>query len=230
MLTYKVSARVESGGKFGEVNEIPSFSPAHHRACRGSDRVAGCKGRRPVGRSHQWRDWRGCYTDCAPLSGRRYRRSTPSLRLSVELDAIYKRTGFSDGPFGSTCCRFSDQITANQWEFPLLAKYEILGGRIRPFIDAGPVLRHMSGFKDVFMIILASGSISGTFNNTPDLSNRNSPGFAAGGGVTFRILRMRISPEFRYTRWGSGAFQIAQFGPEAVSNANQEDLLVGFTF
>jgi hypothetical protein len=41
---------------------------------------------------------------------------------------------------------------------------------------------------------------------------------------------MRISPEFRYTRWGSSAFQIADFERGGVSNLNQEDLLVGFTF
>ena len=151
------------------------------------------------------------------------------LKFSVELDAIYKRTGFSDGPFGSINFRFSDRIAANQWEFPLLAKYEILSGRVRPFIDAGPVLRHISGFRDVSVLLFDLGAISGTFNNTPDLANRNSPGFAVGGGVTFKVLHIRISPEFRYTRWGSSAFQIAQEGAP-VSNSNQEDLLVGFTF
>jgi opacity protein-like surface antigen len=151
-------------------------------------------------------------------------------KFSVELDAIYKRTGFSTGVFGSTDFRFSDQITANQWEFPLLAKYEILSGRIRPFLDAGPVLRHISGFRDVSVLYFPSGFPSGTFNNTPDLQKRNSPGFAVGGGVTFKILHVRISPEFRYTRWGSSAFQISQFQLGQVSNVNQEDLLVGFTF
>jgi hypothetical protein len=94
----------------------------------------------------------------------------------------------------------------------------------------------MSGFTDVssFIFFFPPTTTSQTYNNTPDLSHRNSPGFAVGGGVTVKVLHIRISPEFRYTRWGSSALQFAQFEgpglPSPVSNANQENILVGFTF
>ncbi len=42
----------------------------------------------------------------------------------------------------------SERTVANQWEFPLLLKYEFRGiGPVRPFVDAGPSLRHLSGFR-----------------------------------------------------------------------------------
>jgi hypothetical protein len=153
------------------------------------------------------------------------------LRFSVELDVIYKRTGFNSYFQSLDIGRFSDRVTANQWEFPLLAKYEILGGRLRPFIDAGPVLRHMSGIADKYTYLtffpFPGSSGSTTSNNSPALQHRNSPGFSVGGGVTWKILGVRISPEVRYTRWGTDTFEIEQ---STTSNPNQEDLLVGFVF
>src|SRR5690349_6500920 len=55
-------------------------------------------------------------------------------RFSIEIDALYKRLGYqfdATGPF------VSSRTVANTWEFPLLAKFEILPGPIRPFVDAG---------------------------------------------------------------------------------------------
>jgi len=151
------------------------------------------------------------------------------LRFSVELDAIYKRTGFSTYFQSTDIGRFSDRVTANQWEFPVLAKYEITGGRLRPFIDAGPVLRHLSGIADsstylTYFPVFTSGAT--TNNNTPDLQHRNSPGFVLGGGVTVKLFHLRISPEVRYTHWGTNTFNI---GPP-TSNPNQEDFMLGITF
>jgi len=158
------------------------------------------------------------------------------LRLSVEVDAIYKRTGFSTDS-GYLSYSFSNRVTANQWEFPVLAKYEITGERLRPFVDAGPVLRHISGITDFFTstyttpypIFPVSYTSSTTSNNSPYLQNRNSPGFVVGAGVTLKAFHVRISPEYRYTRWGTAAFGSSGLGL-TISNPNQQDLMVGFAF
>ncbi len=155
------------------------------------------------------------------------------LRFSVEFDAIYKRTGFSTDFESAEIGQFSDRVIANQWEFPLLAKYEIIGGPIRPFVDAGPVLRHLSGitdsstYLDYFPVFMFGSTNS---NNSPYLQNRNSPGFAVGAGVTFKVLHIRISPEVRYTRWGTNTFNVTAIASSAVSNPNQEDFMLGITF
>jgi len=41
-------------------------------------------------------------------------------------------------------------------------------------------------------------------------------------------LVLHISPEIRYTRWGSSHFNIPN--GSAISNQNQAEFLVGFTF
>lgn len=145
------------------------------------------------------------------------------FRFSVELDAIYKRTGFATP---NEILLIPDetikyQVKANQWEFPLLGKYELTGGVLRPFVDAGPVLRNLSNLQGVAIFNTLSGgaiSSSGPFL----LSNRNTAGFAVGGGVTFKLLHLRLSPEIRYTRWANQSLD--------GSANNQADVMVGFTF
>jgi hypothetical protein len=156
------------------------------------------------------------------------------FRFSVELDAIYKKTGF-DSAFHSTDIGiYTDHLTANQWEFPLLAKYELKGfGPVRPFVDAGPVLRHLTGISDTstylnYFPVVTSGT--SVFSNSQEVQNRNSPGFAVGGGVTLKWWHLRVSPEIRYTHWGNNAFRTFLAEATATSNPNQTDVLVGFTF
>ena len=51
-----------------------------------------------------------------------------------------------------------------------------------------------------------------------------------GGGVEAKILLLRVSPGFRFTRWGeatAGPAGSAQFG---LAGSNQADFLVGITF
>jgi len=155
------------------------------------------------------------------------------LRFSVELDGIYKRTGYSTFLQSLGIGSITSRVAANQWEFPVLAKYEILGGPVRPFIDAGPVLRHLSGITDssTYLSLLPStaNSIVTTTNNSPDLLHRNTPGVAVGAGITLKLSSIRISPEIRYTRWGTNTFQIGQ-SRSSTSNPNQEDVIFGITF
>jgi hypothetical protein len=128
------------------------------------------------------------------------------FHLSVEADALYRRNGFGvDGFFGSIPTGI---FSVNDWQVPILGKYQLPGvPMVHPFVDAGPVYRHVS-----------------TSNSYPP-ANANSAGFAIGGGINLRVLILRISPEIRYTHWGQTAFN-----PFPAGSNNQADFLVGFTF
>lgn len=138
------------------------------------------------------------------------------FRLSFEADALYRREGFqvtsesltiSPGEwFSTTTTNFAvEHESLNSWQFPFLAKYELRGGAIRPFIDTGVTYQHLSGIRYI---------------DTPNMA-----GFTVGGGLTMKFSFLRLSPEVRYTRWGNN-----QVSNETATARNQTDVLVGFTF
>src|SRR5215475_2134300 len=55
--------------------------------------------------------------------------------LAVEIDALYRSFSFSS-TLGNT--------SASQWEFPILLKKKLLGGPIRPYLEGGVALSHLS--------------------------------------------------------------------------------------
>ena len=132
--------------------------------------------------------------------------------LGIELDALYRplhltnTTRIAVGQ-GTT---ITLNGTANSWEFPVLAKYRFLGGPVKPYIEAGPSFRAVRRF---------------TLGN-PTLSNA---GFTAGGGIELGLLRLKVAPELRYTRWASDSNPGAVFATP-VSNVNQAEFLVGISF
>lgn len=125
------------------------------------------------------------------------------FRLSFEVDALYRQQKitwydrYGPGPLYHQ--------TFGDWQIPFLAKYELSGGLIRPFLDAGLSYRHVSGSY---------------------VYSANTAGFTIGGGATFKLLVLRVSPEFRYTRW----FSDTDLYGFATTPTNQADFLVGFTF
>jgi hypothetical protein len=131
------------------------------------------------------------------------------FHLSVEVDALYRHSGFyvigAHVPTGNA--------SVNEWQIPLLAKYEAIPlGPIRPFVDGGVAYRHLS---DSLASVVSLA-----------VQNPNNAGIAIGGGITLKILHMRLSPEVRYTHWSQVAFS----NSAVVSTNNQADFLVGFTF
>lgn len=126
--------------------------------------------------------------------------------LGVEADALYRQLDFAVVQSGDTTpFRFNDST----WEFPILAKYRFKLPVVRPYVDAGPTFRH------------AQDTLAG---NT--LSHH---GFAAGAGVDIKALVLHISPEIRYTRWGSDNI-LGDFTAPPYSNRNQVEFLVGISF
>lgn len=133
------------------------------------------------------------------------------LHFSLEVDALYRRNGFTLTATDLTGAVSTTHTAVNDWQIPILGKYEIVSGPLRPFLDAGVVYRHVPT------------SVSGLAPN-----NANSAGIAVGGGITLKALLLRLSPEIRYTHWPSPPYNNS--GLIVQSTANQVDLLVGFTF
>lgn len=132
------------------------------------------------------------------------------FRLSLEVDGLYRSSEFS--LIGGGLANLPNgTVTVSDWQIPVLGKYEVMPGPVRPFLDAGVVYRHVSG-------ALAQDFLAA--------QNPSSAGFAFGGGVGFKLGHIRLSPEVRFTHWGVTAFSNAA----VVSSNNQADFLVGITF
>ena len=59
----------------------------------------------------------------------------------------------------------------------------------------------------------------------------NHAGFVAAGGVELRASRLKIAPEFRYTRWNARYWEFyGSRGFFTGSNLNQMDVLLGVSF
>jgi len=147
------------------------------------------------------------------------------FRFSVEVDALYRRLGYQFDQFAGPGSPTSTRTVANSWEFQVLGKYAIFGGPLRPFVDAGANFRHISGVDQVRTTLSAVN-----VNVNPlEFNKDNDIGFVFGGGLEVKLGFIRITPELRYTRWGSENFR----DPVAAllrSNKNQGDFILGLTF
>jgi outer membrane protein W len=129
--------------------------------------------------------------------------------LGVELDALYHPLSY-----GGTANGSSETVTAHQFEFPLLLKYRFPAKVVRPYIAAGVAFSTLTGLKDS----VTSGSIT----------TKSPVGFVMGAGLDIHLLVIHITPELRYTHWGSAAFE----DPLALvqGSQNQAEVLLGVTF
>jgi len=140
--------------------------------------------------------------------------------FSLEVDALYRRYGFtqitsvpvapSTNPFFSPAgFNFAD-TSVSSWEFPVMLKYKMLKGPVRPYIEGGLVFSRLS------------------VTNVPELLHRSDTGITLGAGVEIHALVLRISPEIRYEGYLLRNFS----GPSDLlqSNRNQVLLMVGIGF
>jgi hypothetical protein len=122
--------------------------------------------------------------------------------LGAEFDALYRKVAYTSTlPNGS-----KPEVTASQWQFPLLGKFRLPGLILHPFIDGGVVFNKLS----------YQGGLGPT------------TGFAAGFGGELKFGKLRVGPELRYTRWGAG--KTIDLQGLLQSSQNQVDLLVGITW
>jgi len=158
-------------------------------------------------------------------------------RLSVEVDALYRRAGDRSVSCAFTSCFYS-QVRANIFEFPMLFKFRLLRrAPAAPFVAGGLAyqwVRRATGSAQNWR----TGPI--VPNEVVDYAVRrfgisnpaeNHVGGVAAAGVEFRAGRLRVAPEFRYTRWNARFWE--SYGSRGFftgSNLNQVEGLLGVTF
>ncbi|MCC6393627.1 MAG: PorT family protein [Bryobacterales bacterium] len=148
-------------------------------------------------------------------------------RFSIEMDALYQRLGFDCSSAAPPV--LSSTTRANSWEFPILGKFELLPGPIRPFLDAGVSIRNISGIHQVREVVQGATLNRVEISNPPEFNKATDVGSAFGAGIAFKAGPVRISPEFRYTRW-DGENLRDPVGALLRTNRDQGDFLLGLTF
>jgi opacity protein-like surface antigen len=153
---------------------------------------------------------------------------TVELRLpggfGIEVDALYRRFSYNGSITGAG---ITSSTSGNAWEFPILAKYRFPTPIARPFIAGGVAWDSLQGLKQDVRTGLANAGITST--DTPaELQKKTTTGFVLGFGVDVHAIFVHISPEIRYTRWGSEHFLSPNGGFH--SSQNQAEFLVGITF
>jgi len=134
------------------------------------------------------------------------------LSLRLEVDALFR-------PYHITIAGLNvpDDISAQQWSFPVLLQYQIKTPMplVHPFVEAGLSFDHLSGISAAAKSAIASGP--------GELLHQSDAGIVLGGGVDVKVPFVRVSGELRYTRATVSDF--ANF-----SNVNQAEVLVGVHF
>jgi opacity protein-like surface antigen len=126
-------------------------------------------------------------------------------RLVIEVDALYRSYDYRQ------ILPTSTSQPVSSWEFPVLGKYKLLGGPIRPYIEGGVAFSRLTNIPEVI-----------------ELNHRNNYGIVFGGGVEFHLGIVRITPEVRYNGWTLQNFS-SPLGA-LTSNRNQATVLVGIGF
>jgi hypothetical protein len=157
--------------------------------------------------------------------------------FAIEVDALYRRIGNSfvfDIPAGAmniTVPAITFEINrqrGNYWQFPVLGKYYFRSRTAawQPFIATGWSLRTVGFHEDVSATILSGTSITtATYQATSaSFHSRTDVGVGAvvATGVRFRVGKFALTPQVRYTYWGS----TAQFD----LRRNEAGVLIGISF
>ncbi len=146
---------------------------------------------------------------------------TVEIRLpasfALEADALYQRLGSSSpllvpvtaGPIapGATPTggfALSTRQRGNSWQFPLLAKYYFHStAHFQPFVAGGTSFRTIDVDTQGFNVLTyALGGPTITSIESKFRTNLGV-GAVAAAGFRYKIGRLALLPQFRYTRWGS---------------------------
>jgi Outer membrane protein beta-barrel domain len=135
-------------------------------------------------------------------------------RLSLEIGALYSSytVRYPSIPNPGTGFQIISTGETRAWDFPAALKFRLLSGPVRPFILGGVNYRRDN--TDVRGSCVSPGSpcITTSYSTSQD---RLGPVF--GAGIEWKYGRVRLAPEFRYTRLNR-------------PGANQYSLLFGISF
>jgi hypothetical protein len=147
--------------------------------------------------------------------------------LSLETGVLYHRLGRG---FDSSAFAYpANGVTLNSetWrgsalEIPFLAKYRFLTDRARwrPFLLAGPTVRRTSITTESGSSLFGNNPAGPDFRTTKTTQWNVDP--EIGAGIDFRMGRLHIEPEARYSYWGAGKTSIVR--------KNQVAFLLGARF
>ena len=154
------------------------------------------------------------------------------FHLGLEVDALYKRVGTSEFEPGPQGYQERARDRSNSWEFPILAKYRFPGKRAKPYASGGYAIRAISGsgVAEISYCCGFSSSATQTVVDPYPTSYKVSQGVVAGGGLEIKAGPLRVSPEFRYTRWNNSALSVSPLGFNAESARDQAEILVGISW
>ena len=138
--------------------------------------------------------------------------------FSVAGDALFTHVNLSTT---SSTGSASISASASSWEFPVLLRFTAGRQGIAPFVGAGVSVRHLGDFGNIGPFLTSS--------NSGAISTQAAVGFALDGGLQFKLGVLHISPEIRYTHWGSNNIGAA-FQNVIRTNDNEGQILVGLTF
>ena len=133
--------------------------------------------------------------------------------FAAEVDALYRPLEFQTRQTTSLALSLLGNVSlssvtltsrVNVWEFPILAKYRLPLPLIKPYLAGGPSFRAIAASPAKHM--------SGT-------------GVSVGVGIETRVGPLLVSPEVRYTHWGTdGAYPSSYYVDSAQ---NQVEFLMG---
>jgi hypothetical protein len=128
--------------------------------------------------------------------------------ISVEADLLYRPLHLAESNLVIPTGTFPSSTTVGTWQFPLLLKYRFptLIPWAKPLLEVGPSFRAGSGSS----------------------AAPSSHGLTLGAGLEAKILRLKLAPQLRFTRWASDKRPLIFAAPQ--SNANQVEFLVGLSF
>jgi hypothetical protein len=139
--------------------------------------------------------------------------------FAIEADALYKRLERPSGvvmysvPPGVGPVGVLTQYAANNatdpasWEFPVLGKYYFgyQSRNLRIFAGAGFSLERSTA--TTFVILSKVVSPGAGPQAVGERRSQTCPGATFSTGFTWKKGRVKLTPEFRYTRWGELPYQ-----------------------
>jgi outer membrane protein W len=149
-------------------------------------------------------------------------------RISVEVDALYKRIGYSR--YGSYISQYERVKTrADSWEVPVIARYRLLSSRIRPYLAGGFSYHHISSAQSITQALVSGTWFVSPLDRVFELQRTSNWGATVAIGAETKLWKAHLLPEIRYTRWSSDIFRDpASPNRETVgTNRDQVEFLLG---
>ena len=130
------------------------------------------------------------------------------FNVSVEADALYRPLHLANSAIVAPSGTFNSSTSVGTWEFPILLKYRFptLIPFAKPLLEVGPSFRGGSGAD----------------------AAPSSHGITLGAGIEAKIIKVKVAPQLRFTRWG--ADNPAKIFAAPRTNVNQVEFLVGLSF